>query len=137
VTNHHGNAKCPILQEHMALKRKNIDLSLNLFLTAALPMCSFRPMAAAAACLWRKVMGLKIGSDGATTRESLEPPCVNKDCFTTTLHNHFCKRIRTLQSRHSCTQSPSSRTQYTPCGRPFYTTPYTSRLCTMCMHEDL
>jgi hypothetical protein len=36
VTNHHGNAKCPILQEHMALKRKNIDLSLNLFLTAAL-----------------------------------------------------------------------------------------------------
>jgi hypothetical protein len=66
----------------MALKRKNIDLSLNLFLTAALPMCSFRPMAAAAACLWRKVMGLKIGSDGATTRESLEPPCVNKDCLT-------------------------------------------------------
>jgi hypothetical protein len=36
VTNHHGNAKCPILQQHMALKRKNIDLSLNLFLTAAL-----------------------------------------------------------------------------------------------------
>jgi hypothetical protein len=37
VTNHCGNAKCPILvQEHMALKRKNIDLSLNLFLTAAL-----------------------------------------------------------------------------------------------------
>jgi hypothetical protein len=36
VTNHHGNAECPILHEHMALKRKNIDLSLNLFLTAAL-----------------------------------------------------------------------------------------------------
>jgi hypothetical protein len=27
-------------------------------------------------------MGVKIGSDGATTRESLEPPCVNKDCLT-------------------------------------------------------
>jgi hypothetical protein len=36
VTDHHGNAKCPILCEHMALKGKNIDLSLNLFLTAAL-----------------------------------------------------------------------------------------------------
>ena len=36
VTNHHGNAECPILHEHMAIKRKNIDLSLNLFLTAAL-----------------------------------------------------------------------------------------------------
>jgi hypothetical protein len=39
--------------------------------------------------------------------------------LTTTLHNHFRKRIRTLQSRHSRTQSPSSRTQYTPRGRPF------------------
>jgi hypothetical protein len=36
VTNHQGNAKCPVLHEHMALKRKDIDLSLNLFLTAAL-----------------------------------------------------------------------------------------------------
>jgi hypothetical protein len=57
--------------------------------------------------------------------------------LTTTLHNHFRKRIRTLQSRHSRTQSPSSRTQYTPRGRPFYTTPYTSRLRTMRTHEDL
>jgi hypothetical protein len=36
VTNHDGNAEFPILHEHMTLKRKNIDLSLNLFLTAAL-----------------------------------------------------------------------------------------------------
>jgi hypothetical protein len=26
-------------------------------------------------CLWRKVMGLKIGSDSAVTWESLEAPC--------------------------------------------------------------
>jgi hypothetical protein len=27
-------------------------------------------------------MGLKIGSDSTVTRESLEPPCVNKDSLT-------------------------------------------------------
>jgi hypothetical protein len=57
--------------------------------------------------------------------------------LTITLHNHFRKRIRAIQSRHSRTQPPSSRTQYTPRGRPFYTTPYTSRLRTMRTHEDL
>jgi hypothetical protein len=36
VTNHHGNAKCPILQLHMALKRTLTSLLANLFLTAAL-----------------------------------------------------------------------------------------------------
>jgi hypothetical protein len=67
VTDHHGNAKCPILHEHMALKRKNIDLSLNLFLTAALFDVLIQSNGSSKTCLWRKVMGLKIGSDGATT----------------------------------------------------------------------
>jgi hypothetical protein len=57
--------------------------------------------------------------------------------LTTTLHNHFHKCIRTLQSHHSRTQPPSSRTQYTPCSRPFHTTPYTSCLCTVRTHKDM
>jgi hypothetical protein len=36
--------------------------------------------------------------------------------LTVTLHNHFRKRIRTLQSRDSCNCPPPPRTQYTPRG---------------------
>jgi hypothetical protein len=57
--------------------------------------------------------------------------------LTVTFHNHFRKRIRALQSRHSRNHPPPSRTQYTPRGRPFYTTRYTSRLRTMRTHQDL
>jgi hypothetical protein len=57
--------------------------------------------------------------------------------LTVTLHNHFRKRFRPLQSRHSRNHPPPSCTQYTPRGRPFYTTPYTSRLRTMGTHQDL
>jgi hypothetical protein len=55
----------------MALKRKNIDLFLNLFLTAALLNVLIQSNGSSSNLLWRKVMGLKIGSDGAVTHESL------------------------------------------------------------------
>jgi hypothetical protein len=59
VTNHHGNAKCPILHEHMALKRKNIDLSLNLFLTAALLDVLIQSNGSSKTCLWRESDGFE------------------------------------------------------------------------------